>query len=81
MDVALNGKFVTKPSNGWYSRKDEDQKFRMKDTYTKDFWVPIISSKEFQDYIETKFKSSSSNLMTNDLTSEDIEKEFVNASE
>jgi RecA/RadA recombinase len=81
MDVALAGGFVTKPSNGWYSRKDEDQKFRMKDTYTKDFWLPIISSKEFQEYIETKFKSAGSNLMTSSLSEEEIEKEFANATE
>ena len=81
MDVALAGKFVTKPSNGWYSRKDEDQKFRMKDTYTKEFWLPIISSKDFQDYIESKFKSSGSNLMTSGLSEDDLEKEFANAAE
>jgi len=81
MDVALAGGFVTKPSNGWYSRKDEDQKFRMKDTYTKDFWLPIISSNNFQDYIENKFKSAGSNLMTSSLTEDEIEKEFANATE
>jgi hypothetical protein len=81
MDVALAGKFVTKPSNGWYSRKDEDQKFRMKDTYTKDFWLPIISSKDFQEHIEKNFKSSGSNLMTGDLTEDDIQKEFANATQ
>ena len=81
MDVALAGGFVTKPSNGWYSRKDEDQKFRMKDTYTKEFWLPIISSGDFQQYIETKFKSAGSNLMTGNLSEEDIEKEFANATE
>ena len=81
MDVALAGGFVTKPSNGWYSRKDEDQKFRLKDTYTKEFWLPIISSSDFQQYIETKFKSAGSNLMTGNLSEEDIEKEFANATE
>ena len=81
MDVALAGGFVTKPSNGWYSRKDEDQKFRMKDTYSKEFWLPIISSGEFQQYVETKFKSAGSNLMTGDLTEDEIEKEFANATE
>ena len=81
MDTALAGGFVTKPSNGWYSRKDEDQKFRMKDTYTKEFWLPIISSKDFQDYIESKFKSSGSNLMTSSLSEDDLEKEFANATE
>ena len=81
MDVALAGGFVTKPSNGWYSRKDEDQKFRMKDTYSKEFWLPIISSSEFQQHVETKFKSAGSNLMTGDLTEDEIEKEFANATE
>ena len=81
MDVALAGGFVTKPSNGWYSRKDEDQKFRMKDTYSKEFWLPIISSSDFQQYVETKFKSAGSNLMTGDLTEDEIEKEFANATE
>lgn len=80
MDVALAGGFCTKPSNGWYSRKDEEQKYRLKDTYSKEFWLPIISSKEFQDYIETKFKSAGSNLMTGNLSEEDIEKEFEHAS-
>ena len=81
MDVALAGGFVTKPSNGWYSRKDEDQKFRMKDTYSKEFWLPVISSSDFQQYVETKFKSAGSNLMTGDLTEDEIEKEFANATE
>lgn len=81
MDVALAGGFVTKPSNGWYSRKDEDQKFRIKDTYSKEFWLPIVSSSDFQQYVETKFKSAGSNLMTGDLTEDEIEKEFANATE
>ena len=79
MDVSLAGGFVTKPSNGWYSRKNEEQKYRLKDTYCKDFWLPIISSKEFLDYIATTFKSSGSNLMTGNLSEEDLEKEFENA--
>ena len=53
----------------------------MKDTYTKEFWLPIISSKEFQDYIENKFKSAGSNLMTSSLTEDDLEKEFAHATE
>src|SRR6056300_1750540 len=44
LDIALTGGFVIKPSNGWYSRKGEEQKVRAKDTYTKEFWLPIITS-------------------------------------
>jgi RecA/RadA recombinase len=81
LDVALQGGFVYKPSNGWYARKDEEQKYRQKDTYTKEFWLPILSSKEFQSYIESTYRISSSDLMASELTSEAIEEEFANAEE
>lgn len=79
LDVALEGGFVVKPSNGWYSRKGEDQKFRAKETYTKEFWLPIISSKDFQQYIEKSYQVSSSSIMSNDFDDDDIEQEFANA--
>lgn len=81
LDVAMEGGFVVKPSNGWYSRKGEEQKYRQKDTYTKDFWLPIISSKEFQAYIEKSFQISSSDLMGKDISDEELEQEFANAEE
>lgn len=81
LDVAMGGGFVVKPSNGWYSRKGEDQKFRAKDTYTKEFWMPILSSKDFQQYIEKSFRISSSDLMASDLTQDEIAEEFENAEE
>lgn len=77
--VALEAGFVVKPSNGWYSRRGEEQKFRVKDTYTKDFWMPILSSKEFRDYIETNYRISSSGL-GQDLAMDDIEDEYEAAS-
>lgn len=81
LEVAMNGGFVVKPSNGWYSRKDEEQKYRAKDTYTKEFWMPILASKEFQNYIEKSFKISNSDLMASDLTGDELEEEFQNAEE
>ena len=81
MDVALEGGFVTKPSNGWYAKAGSDEKVRLKDTYTKDFWLPILSTKQFQQFIESKFKSSNTNLMADDITSEDLEQEYANAEE
>jgi RecA/RadA recombinase len=79
LDVALEGGFVVKPSNGWYSKKGEEQKYRIKDTYTKEFWMPILASKEFQAYIEKSFQISSSDLMGKDITEEELEQEFANA--
>ena len=81
LDVALDGGFVTKPSNGWYQKKGEENKVRIKDTYTKDFWLPILASKEFQLFIESKYKTSNSSLLGSDLTEDELDEEFANASE
>ena len=81
LDVAIDGGFVVKPSNGWYSRKGEEEKYRIKDTYTKDFWLPIISSKEFNTFINDKYKVDGSSLMKDDLNFEEIEEEYANAEE
>lgn len=79
LDVAMNGGFVVKPSNGWYSRKGEEQKYRQKDTYTKEFWLPILASKEFQQHIEKTYQISGNELMGKDLTEEDFENEYASA--
>jgi len=79
LDVALDGGFVTKPSNGWYSRAGEDEKVRLKETNTKEFWLPILAKKEFQKFVEDKFKAAGSGLMTEDFSDEDISEEYENA--
>jgi RecA/RadA recombinase len=75
LDVAQAGGFVVKPSNGWYSRKGEEQKFRIKDTYSKEFWLPILSSKEFREYIEESYRISSGSI-NQDLAMDDIQDEY-----
>ncbi len=81
LDVALEGGFVVKPSNGWYSRQGEEHKFRIKDTYTRDFWLPIIMNPEFTNYITSKYQISSSDLVGKELSSDDLETEYANAEE
>ncbi len=87
LDVALEGKFVVKPSNGWYSKVDpksgeiEDKKYRIKDTYTKEFWMPIIQSKAFREYIEGRYKTASIDMVGNEMTDIELDEEFENASE
>jgi len=81
LDVALESGHVIKPSNGWYSRKDETTKFRQKDTYTKEFWMPVLTDKTFRDYIESRYKISAGEMMATDITDIDLEEEFENASE
>lgn len=62
LEIALESGHVIKPSNGWYSRVNvdtgevEDKKYRLKDTYTKEFWNEILDSKSFQDFVKRKFQ-------------------------
>jgi RecA/RadA recombinase len=68
LDVALAGGFVVKPSNGWYSKVDddgviEDKKYREKETDTKDFWLPLITSKKFQNYVKDQYQIASGAIM------------------
>jgi len=58
LDIALAGKYVAKPSNGWYCRVDRDTgelldpKVREKQTREEEFWEPIINGTDFKDYIK-----------------------------
>jgi RecA/RadA recombinase len=75
LQVAQDAGFVVKPSNGWYSRKGEEQKFRLKDTYSKDFWLPVLADKDFREYIETNYRISSGSI-NQDLAMDDIQDEY-----
>ncbi len=71
LDIALEGKFVVKPSNGWYSRvtedgEVEDKKYRMKDTDNREFWEPILLNKQFRDYVRDTYKGSNGTLISSD---------------
>jgi len=78
LDIALEGGFVVKPSNGWYSKVNletgevEDKKYRAKDTDTKDFWMPLLTNGRFAEYIQKKYQVAHSNI----ITEEEIE-DFV----
>ena len=87
LDVAIEGGFVVKPSNGWYSIVNKetgeisDKKFRQKDTYTKEFWLPIIASQTFRDWIEGRYKIAGGEMLGRSFDEGEIEEEFENASE
>lgn len=69
LDIALDGGFVVKPSNGWYSKVDsstgeiEEKKYREKETDTKDFWMSLITSEKFQTYVKEKYQIASGAIM------------------
>ena len=72
LDVALESGHVIKPSNGWYSKVDketgviEDKKYRLKDTDSKDFWLPILTNKTFYDFIKNKYSIGQGGQMMQD---------------
>ena len=67
LDIALESKFVIKPSNGWYSRVNddgevEDKKWRIKDTNDSDFWGMLLESKKFSEWIQNRYKLSAGSM-------------------
>jgi hypothetical protein len=61
LDVAVEGGFVVKPSNGWYSKVDletgevEDKKVRASETEKDSFWTDILSDDKFRKFVERKY--------------------------
>jgi len=78
LDMAMESGHVVKPSNGWYARVNtetgeiEDKKFRIKDTDTKEFWMPILQKKSFSEWVKKRYQVSHDNI----LGDEDISKEL-----
>ena len=76
LDIALESGHVVKPSNGWYSKVDvetgevEDKKYRLKDTDSKDFWLPILTQKSFNEFVKNKYSVATGEIIKN----EDIDK-------
>ena len=71
LDIALESGHVIKPSNGWYSKVDEngeleEKKYRIKDTDNKEFWMPILKMKTFRDFVEHKYRVASTEILSDD---------------
>lgn len=79
LDVALESGHVVKPSNGWYSKVDketgviEDKKYRLKDTDTRDFWLPIVTSKSFNEFVNKKYQVSFGDIIKDEDITKDLE--------
>jgi len=78
LDIALESGHVVKPQNGWYQKKGEEKKYRQADTYTKEFWLPILKDVSFQEWITERFAISNSSLVS-EFTDEIITEEYENA--
>jgi len=68
MDIALEGNFVVKPTNGWYAKVDIEtgevgDKKRLADTLNSEFWEPLLSNQSFKDYIRKKYAIAYGSIM------------------
>ena len=79
LDLALESGHVIKPSNGWYSKVNvetgevEDKKYRIKDTDSKEFWMPVLQDKSFYDFVKNKYSVGQVEMVSD----ESIDKELA----
>lgn len=64
LDIALEAGVCSKPANGWYSKINTvtgemmPDKYRMKDTNTKEFWNDLLEYPLFKNWISETYKLS-----------------------
>jgi RecA/RadA recombinase len=79
MDIALEGNFVSKPSNGWYSKVDQETgevnplRKRFDDTQNAEFWDDILASEKFKEYVRKRYEITYGNIMGKDTVLEEVE--------
>ena len=81
LDMALESGHVIKPSNGWYQRVDEEKKYRLGDTYNKEFWMPVLTDPTFGAWIESRYRMSGGQMMENEnvaISDDDISEDYEN---
>jgi RecA/RadA recombinase len=76
LDIALEGNFVAKPSNGWYAKVDQEtgevlDKKRFVDTQTEEFWKDILADERFKEFVRKKYEITYSNIMGKDTVLEE----------
>jgi len=71
LDVAIEGKYVAKPSNGWYCQVSQqtgellEPKVRQVDTLKESFWTPIFAE-GFEDYLKKRFEIGHGSILNSE---------------
>jgi RecA/RadA recombinase len=68
VDIAIEGKFVSKPSPGWYAKIDQKtgeigDKVRFDATQTDEFWQPLLKNESFKEFVNGKYGIAYGNIM------------------
>lgn len=73
LDLALEGKYIVKPKQGWYARVDQEtgeisgKNYRAADIVDNgEFWKTILSETNFAVWIKNKYALSSGEIMKRD---------------
>ena len=73
LDLALEGKYIVKPKQGWYARVDQEtgeisgKNYRAADIVDNgEFWKTILSETNFAVWIKNKYALSSGEIMKKD---------------
>jgi hypothetical protein len=75
-EVAMDGKYVVKPKNGWYKAmnpatgEELSGNVRMKDTLKKEFWDNVFEETDFKEYVERTFKVGTVEMVAPDAPDE-----------
>jgi RecA/RadA recombinase len=81
LDIALESGHVIKPSNGWYQLATEEKKYRLNDTYNKEFWMPVLTDPTFSEWVEKRYRMAGGQMMEGEnveIPDEDISEEYEN---
>ena len=76
LDLAIEAKFVTKPSPGWYAKIDRKTgevgaKVRLDATQTKEFWYPILEDNQFKTFVQEKYQIGYGNILNDEIRTDD----------
>ena len=70
LDIALDGNFIAKPSQGWYQAVDQltgemiGNKMRAADLDVNDtFWEELLATQKFRDFVENRYVVSKETLI------------------
>lgn len=73
LDLALEGKFITKPKVGWYARVDQEtgeiagKNYRANDIVDNgDFWKTIFEETNFAEWIKNRYSLGTGEIMRDD---------------
>lgn len=81
LDMALESGHIVKPSNGWYQIKangEDGKKYRTKDTYSKDFWLPILADETFTNWITQRYLIAGGDIIQDEISEDDIAEAYAN---